>query len=162
MSPQAAAIDVGSEFPSVSAVVSRELISAYAAASYDFNPLHLDEDWMAEAEFGRTRFGEVIAHGLMTYSLVTRMLTDVVYALGGWHERCEMRFVAPVRAGDTVTTHAEVSHVRPMGGQLLYAAAVRAERQDATVVAIGDAMGRVPIRPLPSRDAQGDVHAAPS
>ena len=148
MSPQAAAIEVGYQFPSVSVVVSREMISAYAAASYDFNPLHLDEDWMAEAEFGSTRFGEVIAHGLMTYSLVTRMLTDVVYPLGGWHERCEMRFTAPVRAGDTVTTSGIVSHVRSIGAQRLYAAAVRAERQDGAVVAIGDAMGRVPIGPL--------------
>jgi acyl dehydratase len=147
VSPQAVAIEVGYEFPPVSVVVSREMISAYAAASYDFNPLHLDEDWMAEAEFGSTRFGEVIAHGLMTYSLVTRMLTDVVYPLGGWHERCEMRFTAPVRAGDTVTTAGVVSHVHPMGAQLLYAAAVRAERQDAAVVAIGDAMGRVPTGP---------------
>lgn len=147
MSAHAAAIEVGYEFPSVSSVVTREMISAYAAASYDFNPLHLDEGWMADAEFGGTRFGEVIAHGLMTYSLVTRMLTDVVYALGGWHERCEMRFVAPVRAGDTVMTVGSVSHVRPMGGQLLYTAAVRAERQDTAVVATGDAMGRVPIGP---------------
>jgi acyl dehydratase len=123
------------------------MISAYAAASYDFNPLHLDQDWMADARFGSTHFGEVIAHGLMTYSLVTRMLTDVVYPLGGWHERCEMRFTAPVRAGDTVTTSGVVRHVRPIGGQLLYVAAVQAERQDATVVAIGDAMGRVPLRP---------------
>jgi phosphate acetyltransferase len=152
---QAAAIEVGYEFPSVSCVVSREMISAYAAASYDFNPLHLDERWMAEAEFGGTRFGQVIAHGLMTYSLVTRMLTDVVYALGGWHERCEMRFVAPVPAGDTVTTYGVVSHVRPMGGQLLYAAEVRAERQDETVVALGDAMGRVPMGPLRTRGAHG-------
>ena len=144
VSPEAAAIEVGYEFPSVISVVSREMIRAYAVASYDFNPLHLDEGWMAEADFGRTRFGEVIAHGLMTYSLVTRMVTDIVYALGGWHERCEMRFTAPVRAGDTLTTFGVVSHVRPMGEQLLYAAAVRAERQDATVVAIGDAMGRVP------------------
>jgi 3-hydroxybutyryl-CoA dehydratase len=157
VSPQAAAIEIGYEFPPVSVVVSRKMISAYAAASYDFNPLHLDEDWMAEAEFGSTRFGEVIAHGLMTYSLVTRMLTDVVYPLGGWHERCEMRFTAPVRAGDTVTTYGIVSDVHPMGGQLLYAAAVRAERQDAAVVAIGDAMGRVPTGPLRTEDAHGEM-----
>jgi acyl dehydratase len=150
VSAQAVAIEVGYEFPPVSVVVSREMIGAYAAASYDFNPLHLDEDWMAEADFGSTRFGGVIAHGLMTYSLVARMLTDVVYALGGWHERCEMRFTDPVRVGDTVTTSGVVSHVRPIGAHLLYSAAVRAERQDATVVAIGDAMGRVPSRPLRS------------
>jgi acyl dehydratase len=155
VSQPAAAIEVGYEFPSIRCVVSREMISAYAAASYDFNPLHLDQDWMTEAEFGSTRFGEVIAHGLMTYSLVTRMLTDVVYPLGGWHERCEMRFTAPVRAGDTVTTSGVVSHVRRIGGQLLYTATVRAERQDATVVAIGDAMGRVPLRPSRGADTRG-------
>jgi 3-hydroxybutyryl-CoA dehydratase len=153
MSQQTAAIEVGYEFPSVSVVVSREMIAAYAAASYDFNPLHLDETWMAQAEFGATRFGEVIAHGLMTYSFVTRMLTDVVYPLGGWHERCEMRFTAPVRAGDTVITSGVVTHVRPLSGQLLYSAAVRAERQDETVVAIGEAMGRVPIGSARIRDA---------
>ena len=137
-------IDVGYEFPSVEVAVPREMISAYADASYDFNPLHLDEAWMGEAEFGRTRFGEVIAHGLMPYSFVTRMLADVVYPLGGWHERCEMRFTAPVRPGDTVTTFGVVTNVRPMDGQILYSASVRAERQDGTVVATGDAMGRVP------------------
>ncbi|MGH9045774.1 MAG: MaoC family dehydratase [Acidimicrobiales bacterium] len=140
----AARIDVGFEFPSLEVRVTREMISAYAAASYDFNPLHLDEGWMEDAAFGRTRFGEVIAHGLMTYSFVTRMMTDVVYPLGGWHERCEMRFTAPVRPGDTVSTHGVVTHVRPMGGHLLYSANVSARRQDETVVAKGDAMGRVP------------------
>jgi 3-hydroxybutyryl-CoA dehydratase len=139
-------IDVGFEFPSIEAAVTRELIAEYAAASYDFNPLHLDEEWMAAAEFGGTHFGEVIAHGLMTYSFVTRMVTDVVYPLGGWHERCEMRFVAPVRPGDVVSTHGVVTNVRPLDDRLLYAARVRAELQDGIVVASGDAMARVPVR----------------
>jgi 3-hydroxybutyryl-CoA dehydratase len=139
-------IDIGYEFPSLQVPVSRDTISAYAAASFDFNPLHLDEAWMERAEFGQTHFGRVIAHGLMTYSFVTRMLTDVVYPLGGWHERCEMRFTAPVRPGDVVTTFGVVTNVRSMGEQILYSASVRAERQDGTVVAIGDAMGRVPGR----------------
>jgi 3-hydroxybutyryl-CoA dehydratase len=137
-------IEIGYEFPSVEVAVTREMIAAYAAASYDFNPLHLDEEWMEKANFGGTQFGEVIAHGLMTYSFVTRMLTDVVYPLGGWHERCEMRFTAPVRAGDVVKTFGVVTNVRPMEERILYTAAVRAELRDATVVAIGDAMGRVP------------------
>ena len=60
-------ISVGFEFPAVEVVVTRELIRAYAEASFDFNPLHLDEEWMATAEFGGTRYNSVIAHGLMTY-----------------------------------------------------------------------------------------------
>lgn len=138
-------ISVGFEFPAVEVVVTRELIRAYAEASFDFNPLHLDEEWMATAEFGGARYNSVIAHGLMTYSLVTRMLTDVVYPLGGWHERCEMRFRAPVLPGDIVATEGRVTNVRPLGEQLLYTARVRAFNQDGTEVASGDAMGRVPV-----------------
>jgi 3-hydroxybutyryl-CoA dehydratase len=137
-------IAVGYEFPSLELLMTREMIRAYAEASFDFNPLHLDDAWMADATFGRTHYGGVIAHGLMTYSLATRMLTDVVYALGGWHERCEMRFRAPLTPGDTLTTRGRVTSVRTLNGELLFAASVEVRKQDGTVVAIGDAMGRVP------------------
>ena len=137
-------IAVGYEFPSLEMPVTREMIRVYAEASFDFNPLHLDDAWMAGATFGSTHYGGVIAHGLMTYSLATRMLTDVVYALGGWHERCEMRFKAAVTPGDTLTTRGRVTSVRRLNGELLFAASVEVRKQDGTVVAIGDAMGRVP------------------
>lgn len=136
--------EVGYAFPPVTFEVTQEMIRRYAEASYDFNPLHLDEGWMESAAFGATRYGGVIAHGLMTYSVVGRMITDVVYPLGGWHERCEMRFTAPVRPGDTITTTGRVTHVRRLGGDVLYTAAVEARNQDGTVVEAGDAMGRVP------------------
>jgi len=145
-------IAIGYEFPPVEVLVTREMIRAYAAASHDFNPLHLDDDWMKGADFGPSRFGSVIAHGLMTYSLVTRMLTDVVYPLGGWHERCEMRFTAPVLPGDTVRTAGRVTNVRRMGDLLRYAASVQARKEDGTMVATGDAMGYVPAAALPGGD----------
>lgn len=135
---------VGYAFPLVTFEVTKEMIRQYAEASYDFNPLHLDEGWMESAEFGHTQYGGVIAHGLMTYSIVGRMITDVVYPLGGWHERCEMRFTAPVKPGDTITTTGHVTHVRRLDDDLLYAAPVEARNQDDVVVEAGDAMGRVP------------------
>jgi 3-hydroxybutyryl-CoA dehydratase len=137
-------MEAGFQFPPVRLLVTRELIRGFAEASHDFNPLHLDDAWMGEAEFGPTRYGQVIAHGLLTYSLVTRMLTDFVYPAGGWHERCEMRFLAPVFAGDELTATGRVTAVREMGEELLYVADVEAHKQDGTVVARGDAMGRVP------------------
>ena len=136
--------EVGYAFPSVTFEVTKEMIRGYAEASYDFNPLHLDENWMEGAEFGHTSYGGVIAHGLMTYSIVGRMITDVVYPLGGWHERCEMRFTAPVRPGDTITATGQVTHVRRLGDEYLYAASVEARNADGVVVEAGDAMGRVP------------------
>ena len=57
------------------------------------------------------------------------------------------RFRAPVVPGDTVTTSGRVTNVRRAGAHLLYSAAVQATKQDGTVVALGDAMGRVPVPP---------------
>lgn len=138
-------IGVGYEFPEIAVDITKEMIRGYAEASYDFNPLHLDEQWMTQVEFGGTRYDGIIAHGLMTYSFVGRMITDVVYPAGGWHERCEMRFKAPIRPGDTITVAGRVTHTRVEGDWLLYAADVVATRQDGVVAEIGDAYGRVPM-----------------
>lgn len=143
-------VNVGYEFPPITIEITKEMIRGYAEASYDFNPLHLDENWMADADFGGTRYDGIIAHGLMTYSFVARMITDVVYPLGGWHERSEMRFKAPVRPGDTVTVTGRVAHVRPEADWVLYAADVAATRQDGTVAETGDAFGRVPAVGAPA------------
>jgi acyl dehydratase len=144
---------VGYEFPAITVEVTSAMIRQYAAASYDFNPLHLDEDWMAQADFGGTRYGGIIAHGLMAYSFAARMITDVVYPLGGWHERAEMRFTAPVRPGDTLTMSGRITHVRRDGDWILYAADIAATRQDGVVAQTGDAFGRVPATGAASLEA---------
>lgn len=136
---------VGYEFPAVTVTVTKEMIREYAYASADFNPLHLDDEWMEKAEFGDTQFGGIIAHGLMTYSFGTRMITDVVYPLGGWHERHESRFVAPVYDGDVLTTHGVITAIRQVDEEALYAADVSVTNQDDVVVIRGDAMGRLPL-----------------
>lgn len=135
---------VGYEFPAVAVDVTKDMIRRYAESSFDFNPLHLDDDWMKDAQFGKTSFNSIIGHGLMTYSFVTRMMTDVLFPAGGWHERCEMRFKAPVLPGDTITASGTVTHTRDEDGYVIYAADVQATKQDGTVVAIGTAMGRMP------------------
>ena len=151
--PPAGPATPGYAFPAITAEVTTAMIRAYAAASYDFNPLHLDNDWMARADFGGTRYGGIIAHGLMTYALVSRMITDVIYPLGGWHEHAEMRFTAPVRPGDTITVTGQVTHARPDGDWTLFAATIAATRQDGVVAETGDAYGRIPApgtAPLPA------------
>ena len=54
------------EIPQLERVISQSRLQAYAKASGDFNPLHLDPEFAAS-----TRFGGIIAHGMLTLALIS-------------------------------------------------------------------------------------------
>src|SRR5205823_4601828 len=75
---------------------TREQIEAYAEASGDRNPIHLDE------EFARSvGLPGVIAHGLLQMGLLARVAGDPSRL-----RRLTCRFAGMVRPGDTVTFRA--------------------------------------------------------
>ncbi len=82
--------------------ISDEDVTAFAAASGDTNPLHLDEEYAEE-----TRFGDRIAHGTLVSGLISAALArlpgTVVYLSQ------DMEFLAPVYLGDRVTADVEVA-----------------------------------------------------
>jgi len=78
---------------------SREQIAAYAAASGDSNPIHLDD------EFARSvGLPGVIAHGMLQMGLLARVAGEP-----GRLRRLSCRFAGIVRPGDTVTFRGEES-----------------------------------------------------
>src|SRR3954465_3467225 len=81
--------------------VSRESIRLFCDGSLDYNPLHLDADYMKNS-FGKTNFGGVIMHGMNNFGLISRMLTDWAYPAGAIHRRLETRWVKPGRPGDPI------------------------------------------------------------
>jgi acyl dehydratase len=69
------ALAPGAELPTLRVTPDRDVTARYAAASGDFNPIHLDD------EFARTvGLPGRILHGLYTMALLARAQTD---ALGG-------------------------------------------------------------------------------
>src|SRR6056297_2525243 len=82
--------------------ISDDDVTAFAAASGDTNPLHLDEGHADE-----TRFGDRIAHGTLVSGLISAALArlpgTVVYLSQ------DMEFLAPVYLGDRVTANVEVA-----------------------------------------------------
>src|ERR1700755_2764560 len=81
--------------------VSRESIRLFCDASLDYNPLHLDDDYM-KGNFGKTNFGGIIMHGMNNFGLISRMLTDWAMPAGAGHRRLCTRRGKPGRAGDTI------------------------------------------------------------
>jgi 3-hydroxybutyryl-CoA dehydratase len=86
--------------------VTQPMIDAYAEASGDFNPIHVDPEFAKTGPFGRT-----IAHGLMTLAFVAQMLNE--HSSGAFDESGEIdiAFVGPVYAGDTVEVSGEIEDV---------------------------------------------------
>ena len=123
--------------------VSRESIREFCEASLDFNPLHLDDDYM-RGSFGKTTFGGVIMHGMTNFGLMTRMLTDWAYPLGAIHRRLETRWLKPVKPGDTIQPSGLVrsKQVTDKSRWVVIDVAMRNQRDE--VVATGEAMVEFP------------------
>lgn len=80
----------------------------FAGLSGDSNPLHIDAAYAA-----KTRFKERIAHGLLTASLISAVLGTKLPGPGGVYVSQTLRFLKPVRIGDTITAQAVVTEIHP-------------------------------------------------
>lgn len=83
-------------------------IYAFAAASGDRNPVHLEEHY-AEG----TIFGKRIAHGMLVAGLISAVLGTTLPGAGTIYLGQDLKFKAPVYIGDTVTARVEVLKLRP-------------------------------------------------
>ena len=88
-----------SDLPVVSRTITQERLTAYAAVSGDDNPLHLDAVFAAG-----TRFGGIIAHGMLTLAFISEMMTAYLgepWLTGG---SLRVRFKGAAYLGDQVET----------------------------------------------------------
>lgn len=122
---------------------TRESIREFCEASLDFNPLHLDDNYM-KGSFGKTTFGGIIMHGMNNFGVITKMMTDWVYPLGGMQRRLETRWKAPVKPGDTIQPSAVVSAVRKTEKSQWVTLDIEVLNQRGETVAAGEAMVEFP------------------
>ena len=125
--------------------VSRESIRAFCDASLDYNPLHLDDEYM-KGDFGSTNFGGIIMHGMNNFGLITRMLTDWAYPANAVHRRLETRWVKPVKPGDTIHPQGTLKSKRETAKSRWVVIDVEVRNQNDELVATGEAMVEFPAR----------------
>jgi 3-hydroxybutyryl-CoA dehydratase len=123
--------------------VSRESIRLFCDASLDYNPLHLDDDYM-KGDFGKTNFGGIIMHGMNNFGLISRMITDWAYPAGAVHRRLETRWVKPVRPGDTIQPTGIVTSKQVTASSRWVLIDVMVRNQTGEKVATGEAMVEFP------------------
>jgi 3-hydroxybutyryl-CoA dehydratase len=113
-------------------------VVGFARLSGDDNPLHLCDVYAAH-----TRFGQRIAHGLYTASLISAVLGTRLPGPGAIYRSQTLNFHAPVKIGDVVEVIVEVVELTPKGG----IARLRCEALvDGKMVLDGEALVSVPQR----------------
>ena len=119
------------------------IIRLFCDASLDYNPLHLDDDYM-KGNFGKTNFGGIIMHGMNNFGLISRMITDWAYPAGAIHRRLETRWVKPVRPGDTIQPIGIVKSKQVTENSRWVLIDVMVRNQNDEKVATGEAMVEFP------------------
>jgi len=87
----------------ISRTVTEEDIQGFAKVTGDFNPLHLNQDY---AE--KTIFKGRVAHGILSLGLISNVFGNILPGPGSIYLSQEVKFLSPVRIGDTITARVEV------------------------------------------------------
>lgn len=96
-----AGYEVGERYEGLARTIDQSDINAFAGLTLDLHPAHLD------AEFADQHYGGRLAHGMLTFSLVTGLTVEYnLRAISYGYDR--VRFPRPVRAGDTLHAVSEI------------------------------------------------------
>lgn len=126
---------VGDTFASALTITETHIVVG-AGLIGDTNPHHMN------AEFAkRSRFGTPILHGMLTSSIMGAAVGMYFHGTAIAYLEHHARFVAPVRAGDTLTTTWTIVEAvdKPAHDAGIVALAGRAVNQDGVVAAEAEA-----------------------
>jgi len=102
--------EIGREYETPGRTVTEADIVAYAGLSGDYNPLHIDEEFCKQ-----TQFGSRIAHGPLVYAIAAGLIfqlhlyDDTLIAFLGFDS---LKFTKPVKPGDTIRARIKVLEKR--------------------------------------------------
>jgi 3-hydroxybutyryl-CoA dehydratase len=113
-------------------------IAAFADLCGDHNPIHMDEEYAK-----KTVFGGRIAHGVISLGLLSAAMAQLP-GLPIFMSQ-SVRFLRPVRIGDTITASVEVTDMRPDKGIVMLKNTCT--NQKGEVVIEGEARCRLFERP---------------
>ena len=127
------------QFASFSKTISESDVYLFAGITGDLNPAHVDEEY-AKGTYFKTR----IAHGMLTASFISTIIGTLLPGPGSIYLGQELKFLAPVRFGDTITATAEVDEIIADKKQIRLK--TYCTNQDGTVVVDGQAIVSPPRR----------------
>jgi len=136
--PTLASLTVGDEVALLDRTVTQEQITAYAEASGDPNPIHVDADFARSVGLPGT-----VAHGMLSMGI----LTEAVTQWAGGADRLaaiSCRFSKPLLPGDTLRCRGRVVEVNQEAGTAILELDAVSDRGDRVLT-----NGRATVRLQP-------------
>lgn len=109
-----------------------EKIRQFSDVSGDQNPIHLDNDYAAN-----TQFGKRIVQGMLTASLFSAIFANDLPGEGSIYLGQNIKFIKPVFIGDTITATVTITNIRE--GRNIITFDTICTNQDGQTVIKGDA-----------------------
>ncbi len=103
--------NVGDVYTTASITVTETHVVNWAGLTMDFYPLHVDKEYAA-----KTEFGERLVHGPLVFALAVGLVSCAGFAgdaAVAWLGANNMKMLAPVKIGDTITVVVEVIDKKP-------------------------------------------------
>ncbi len=128
-------LQIGDEQTTAGRTITEADIVAFAGLSGDYTELHTNAEKMKDSPFGRR-----IAHGLLTLSVTSGLLTrlgSLADAVIAYYGIDRLRFTAPVFAGDTITVSSRVIGLddkKGKGGVATFEKIVRNQKGETVLV----------------------------
>ena len=108
--------------------ISEADVMTFATLTGDHNPVHVDTNAAAASSFG-----ERIVHGMLTASLLSTVLAMQLPGPGAIYLGQTLRFLRPVKLGDTVTAQVEITAIDLSKRRMTLATTIRNERGKTVV-----------------------------
>jgi 3-hydroxybutyryl-CoA dehydratase len=100
-------LQVGQRASLMRTVMAHDL-TRFAEVSGDGNPVHLSDHFAA-----KTRFGQRIAHGMFTGSLISALIGTRLPGAGAIYLSQSLEFLGPVKIGDVIEASVEIAELLP-------------------------------------------------
>lgn len=117
--------------------ISESDVYLYAGLTGDLNPAHVNEEYAKS-----TRFGTRIAHGMLSGGLISAVIGMQLPGPGTIYLGQNLKFVAPVRIGDTVTATVTVTALDLVKNRVTLETVCT--NQEGTVLITGEALAMPP------------------
>ena len=131
-------VGVGTDLPMAKRRVTQERINQYAAASGDFNPVHIDPEFAKTTHLGGT-----VAHGMLVLAYVSEFMLENFQTVWLTNGSLSARFKGATYPEDIITISGKITVIEEEGDFRTFDCEVLCQNQKDEPVIISSAKVRI-------------------